>query len=690
MSQKKFRLTADVYPKRINIDPTGSKSWSSLSNKVFEKMKSEDPYFDWSKYDSRTNYPNYVFDNSNTIPDSIADYVVVVFRYRGGWALPPVLGMDSWDGSGGGLAGISVYPKFSYNGYRFNCGYTHCAANVGLYGLFIHEMAHTLFAGPHYTNANSVHGKYFYGQGGYSMMSLGLTRNCALGWERWYLGWIDIKASGVSSDITTIDDLPANGEFILRDFITTGDVVRIKIPNGTIDDQYLWLENHQSKSVFDNRGWKTDGCGNGFPKLRDGIIAYIESIDGDRETPLNSIYLKYDANGIKFIHSKGNYDYLLGSKSNPCHYWGNNIYNVQEIEANAISGQSRSDYLRFDIDGDQQIFVNTEQNSMKQKNESIWLAQRNNEYTLDCSGSELAFETGQKIGLSTNPPLLNRPVYDDITSKTLTPFYLNGISVTIIEQYLNGDVKIKVSFNDINIDNSIRWCGNIHLPNITNNSLPDLIVNSNKCLTLNKSGTPNRHTLLNGKFVNPTEFYLNDSSYMILEANSKMIIEDDSKLILETGSKLEIGDGAILYIKSNAHLKLNKAEVIVNGSGKIIVECNGSLAMENGSSVTLTDANSKILFMSGHLVHPSTQYAIYMSNTGDGSMFTAVDRSLSSIIYSSDTYVFGKSISSQNLKIIGLETNVTIEAEEVYLGAGFEIEKGSTLDIDIYKNSCLE
>ena len=51
-------------------------------------------------------------------------------------------------------------------------------------------------------------------------------------------------------------------------------------------------------------------------------------------------------------------------------------------------------------------------------------------------------------------------------------------------------------------------------------------------------------TLLNGKFVNPTEFYLNDSSYMILEANSKMIIEDDSKLILETGSKLEIGDGA--------------------------------------------------------------------------------------------------------------------------------------------------
>ncbi|MCA1760824.1 MAG: hypothetical protein LC658_13735, partial [Bacteroidales bacterium] len=279
MSKESFRLIADVYPTRVNINPSGATGWADMTRRVFDKMKTDDPNFDWSVYDDRENYPNFRFDNSNTQPDNIPDFVVVLFRYNPGWEIQPVSGMQNWPGSRGGFAALTGLGGFTYNGYSFHSsgGYTHCSGTSSMYGLFIHELAHSIFDCPHYANANSIVGEYFYGQIGWGMMNLGMgSFGCALGWERWYLDWIELKSNGINSNIIQQTDLPTNGEFILRDFISTGDVVRIKLPNPTGKYQYLWIENHQGNSIFDNRGWSNDGCGNPFPPSPRGLVAYIE------------------------------------------------------------------------------------------------------------------------------------------------------------------------------------------------------------------------------------------------------------------------------------------------------------------------------------------------------------------------------------------------------------------------------
>ena len=41
--------------------------------------------------------------------------------------------------------------------------------------------------------------------------------------------------------------------------------------------------------------------------------------------------------------------------------------------------------------------------------------------------------------------------------------YLNGLCVRILEQRANGDMKISIRWNDFNIKNNVRWCGDIVL-----------------------------------------------------------------------------------------------------------------------------------------------------------------------------------------------------------------------------------
>jgi hypothetical protein len=267
-----------ILPQKAN--GTGAGNFYALNKKVLAKMKQTDPDFDWSPYDSRLNRPNYTQDASLYAPDNKPDYVIIFYRYRSGMSLPftPFLGM----GGGKASSHLSVAP--SYNNYTFDdCGFTISTVS-SFYNLFIHEVAHTLYHCPHYAYANLIVGNYFYNKRGWGMMMLGGSATafpCALGWERWYLNWVeDIKANNVPADIQTASDLNANGEYVLRDYMSTGDMIRIKIPNTGGRNQQLWLENHQGITLFDTRKNTTDGCNNPYPQSLTGVTAYIESIVG--------------------------------------------------------------------------------------------------------------------------------------------------------------------------------------------------------------------------------------------------------------------------------------------------------------------------------------------------------------------------------------------------------------------------
>ncbi len=691
MSQQDFELLADVYPNRINIDPTGSTNWGSLTRKVFEQMKVEDPNFDWSPYDNRTNYPNYGSDNSNSQPDSIPDFVVVLFRYNAGWSNQPISGMNTWAGSQGGYAALSGLSGFDYNGYTFHSdgGYTHCSGTSSMFGLFIHEVAHSVFDCPHYGGANSVVGRYFYGQTGWGMMNLGSgSFSSALGWERWYLDWIELTSNGVSTDIKQKADLSSNGEYILGDFITTGDVIRVKVPNGTGNNQYLWLENHQGMSIFDNRGWQNDGCSNPLPNSPRGIVAYIESIHDDKNAPFSFWSDTHTANGIKIINPNGSFDYLFGSASTPCNLWGNQIYNLTENRTAPMSGQTRTEFLRFDLNSDNSIYVNSNVNSTSPKNEQHWVAQRNGIYYLDLIGGDISFDQGDKMGISENSLIINRPIYN-YSTRQLSPYYLNGISVTVLQEYSNGDVRIKIEYDDVDIDKEINWSGDIVLTDITQTINPDLNIMSGSTLRLLKGQTANRHTKLNGAFVNPTQMSCQENSLLKLNSTSFLVIEDESSLILESGSTLEVEDEAIVYVKTGGSLQVNSgATVNIKGNGKVIVECNGNLCIMSGASIELEDSNSTFNLLSGANIEDGCLTDFSGVVSGNGSIQTFSSQTLTNLTINSDQNYYGTNITTSNVTVTGNDTDVQIEAEDVIFSSILEVQLGATLTVYTYANTC--
>lgn len=690
MSKQSFRLIADVYPQRINIDPTGAISWGSLNLRVLEKMKLDNPNFDWSVYDNRTNHPNYQYDSSTSPADSIPDYIIIAYRYNDKWTTKPVTGMSSWTGSQGGFAAMSGLLGFKYNNYSFlaSTGYTNCSATASMTGLFIHEVAHTLYDCPHYAMTNSIVGNYFYGQqGGWGMMNLGFVFSCALGWERWYLDWIDLMSNGVSADIKSASDLPYNGEFILRDHITTGDVIRIKLNNGSGINQYLWLENHAGSSIFDTRGMgNNDACNNSFPTSPNGLVCYVESINDS----LNK-YAIFDsgANGIKYIHPSGNFDYSysLAPATDGC-LWDNQVTSFIEVEPNPISGQSRIEMIRSDFNSNNSIYLNTGTNSTSPHNEQLWVAKRNGNYTWDFFGAGLAFPTGQKLGMDTNPCLTSRPKYTS-SSSSMGYSYLNGVSVTKLADLSGNRISVKVEFNDVDVQNNVRWTGNIALNNITGNSNPDLIVTTGHQILINKSGTPNRTTKIDNEFINYTNFKCETGAYFQMQANSKVILDEKSTFTLQSGSTLEINNDAQFVVMNGSKLVVESgATVIIKGDGALTVKCAGELCVNSGAILNLQDFSSCIHFIGTGNLSTSCLSSLTSVITGNGSIKNYNNAiALSGSTISADTYYSGTTITSTNVTVQGTGTDVVYDASSnvtingsfsVPIGASFEIKNSST------------
>jgi len=598
MSNKKFRLIANVYPQRININAAGASSYSTLNRRVIEKMEQVDPNFNWGQYDSRKNAPLYQEDASVYAPDNKPDYVVIFYRYTPGMPTPG----PSFVGWGGGTASsyLSGISKQVYTDYQFdNCGFS--VSHSAFYELFVHEVAHTLFDCPHYSYANAIVGKYFYGRYGWGMMNLFGTTPfpCALGWERWYLNWIEnIVANNVPADIQNASNLTPSGEYVLRDFVTTGDMIRIKIPNPGGRNQCLWLENHQGISIFDIRNYSIDGCGNPFPQSLKGVTAYIESINDDRDNP-GDFTFENGANAVKWFHPKGNFDYVFDFPgSQVCQSYNNMVYNAREVAPDPIGGQSRVEAIRADLNNDNVIYVNTHPNHASPRNEWADIWKRNNVYTYDCMGHEIAFQSGQKLSMSSNPCLTNMPLYQSLSNR-MDPFVLNGISVKILSYAPNGNATVKIAYNDVAIENNVRYTGVIHLPNITQNVNPDIIIQPNITLSIDKSGTPNRHTITPvGDFINPTEFHCLAGSFFKQENNSNVVVENGSTLIIN--GKYEINDGATLRIKAGSGLQIKQgADIQIKDSGTILVENGAYLCVESGANIQLQDYNSIISMQPG-------------------------------------------------------------------------------------------
>jgi M6 family metalloprotease-like protein len=228
MSDGEFILTGDIFPELIPVSGLNSlggvANYAQVNAQAVAYINANYPNYNWSKYDNRTNSPNYNYDNSTSSPDNKLDYVVFMQRRVGfnGFA---------------GIGSHTITTTFSgtLETFTINDGHTaeRCFNSASHHWIFFkHEFAHNLYNAPHYLGANKcADGQYFYRPTGWGLMATWHQQfDVANAWEKWWLGWL------------TPQEVSSNGNYVLKDFITEHDAIRLPIPNAP--GEYLWIENH--------------------------------------------------------------------------------------------------------------------------------------------------------------------------------------------------------------------------------------------------------------------------------------------------------------------------------------------------------------------------------------------------------------------------------------------------------------
>jgi len=593
-----LKIIAGVFPERINVPGTINTQWGTYANWVYDSIQAKYPGYDFSAFDSRTNGPNYQYDNSDTINhphDNKIDFTILIFRYSRNCTTDPAgpSTLCNTAYSGNSVAGIiphqftdtlgnPTYSISSINGYR-----TH----PGFFGInkttFLHEVAHTNYGSPHINAANNAVGSYFYNDFGWGMMKGGGPNvfDCANGWERWYNGWIELTAGSnqVNTQIDAISDLQNGGVYTLRDFITTGDVIRVKLPN--VSNQYLWLENHTGKNNFDKRsGWANNGATPSLPYPPEprGLVGYVEGVRYARTFTGGA---GTGVNAIKHLNALGNFDYtnpfLNPEPTAPEMFWlitydftkgmanplgaHNQLVNIRNNFSNAAS----TDTIDYDSDF----------NGGGSLNENRMFNKENGIFTYGSFGMGMSFSQGAKVDLGSNPVITNLQAYNSF-AKQLSPIYLNGISFEVLSYNPDSSVTIKIRMDDYDVNNDTRYTGEIALsPNVVSSANYSLNLKASKTLDIDKSGTANRHTqTTNYDFINPTVFTCNSGSYFHLEPNATVNVQNGSTLKLTNGSKMELENGARLFIHENSSL-------IIEDGAELNLKPGAILIIEEGATV---------------------------------------------------------------------------------------------------------
>lgn len=571
-----FRFTAELFADStqratlVEIDPSGASAWSQLNARALQRMKELHPQMDFSRFDRRANNPNFYFDNSDTLrhrPDKKVDYLIFIYRYHSSWAQQPVLGMNRWQGSGGGVAGVGGVGIEEFNGYRFPDGFMMMFNS----GVFLHEIAHTLYNAPHLMGVNNTVGEYFYmpsGGWGFTSGTLQFFRGMNA-WERWYIGFIDPVAT-----IENAADAQARQRITLRDFQSTGDALRLKLPY--TNDQYLWIEHHAGQHLLDQHPWQGRILGN--DTIRDaatGAYAYVERVADSRKTIINALSNK--CNGIKLLNAMGNYDYnLLTDRPLQKNAWGNELYTFQRGAANPLSGLNPWYNFRWDFNNDQKIDYNTNYNAAKQEQAPINLELLpdsslvrfyNNFGSFDIDKNRgyyrrPSFGKGDVLSATSNPPLLNHPRYDD-KKQSFEPLILHDWQVHFVDA-TETTTTVEIRREPLRIEENLRWAAPaIRLPNISGDSLADLAIASGRVLRLDRSGTVNRHTAdPKHGFFSPTVFTVAQGSTIRLEKKSQWRIQAGSKVVWEAGCTLILDKKARLRVENGAECLLEGVRVV--------------------------------------------------------------------------------------------------------------------------------
>lgn len=443
-------------------------------------------------------------------------------------------------------------------------------------------------------------------------------------WERRRLDWkgpnkvMPISCGQLQGeDSTDLDALNTahEGSYILNDFITTGDAMRIKLPfiPGTEFEQWLWIENHQGISVFDNHEYVS--CQTPFTK---GLYMYVQI---EKEELNGAEAFEGSADYLKFLTGAGMYDvHVSNSIDDLCDGSTQTRHIQRRTKVNPLTGYSDLQQTDYDILNDGHLSFGDR--------EGLFIEYENGDTLAEWAwkGHERhAFHNGsggnKKIGIATNPSSASHiTLLSDENVVAIGPgdlqnnrkIYLNGISVKITNyNTTTGAITVDVQFDDIHLDQTTRWCGDsIVLPNMAAvySSLAtagwSLELDASQILNIDRSLMPYRidnpdTVVIGGQtevlFNSPTTFSMEKDAKMKTYEGSTINVTNGSEFVLGDGNELDIENGR-LNIMSGSTLILNSGSLLdLSGSGgEVRIDPTSKLIIRGNSSIHLNGDNSNL------------------------------------------------------------------------------------------------
>ncbi|MEO8734798.1 MAG: hypothetical protein ABI373_10750, partial [Flavobacteriales bacterium] len=461
-----------------------------------------------------------------------------------------------------------------------------------------HEFNHLLLGGNNFHsgggNAPQFDSYLLCDQGGWSMMGAANSSllTCSA-WDRDRLGW---KADGAPHRINAhnaqgqyvngdLDPLAGDtGVFILKDFITSGDALHLRmpfLPENTYQ-QWLWIENHQTTShngsPTDRFHWESTGAS----CLSDAVPGLFMTMQVERNDKVGRNIYGGSADYLHALTASGHYDIIITDDTikPTCPFNGESwAYRMKKRWENALSGNSEQELMVNDRNHDGRV----ERKELlvvgagyrpdgRLADDAAFFGAARDEWTSD----------GKRVlGIGTNPSSANiltlRCNGTQEINKGEPPdnrtVYINGMRVELLEQRANGDIAVRVSTGDTRLTQDVRWCADsIVLPPLHGKEGYSLTVAEDATLLIDRSRTPTRMALQQevrsyAYFAPTTRFVVSDSARIHVEAHGRFLIEN--------GSELHLMPGAELLLERSAKLKVDRSSrIVVHGDAKILAKAS--------------------------------------------------------------------------------------------------------------------
>lgn len=508
---------------------------------------------------------------------------------------------------GSGIGSIPHYGiKIGSTTYTLDKGTLQCVGTDDLStnptSVIIHEISHNLFGNNDFHASGGNHramaGAMTFPaiQGGYGLMG---AANSSLvscnGYERWRMQWkhADAPACISARDITNtrylLSDISIdNGtqSFILRDFVSSGDVIRIELPykeSNKASNQYIWLENHQigynNKLDFLQYSNITD-C---RPQGKSGIYAYYQvGRDILSGTP-KEVYFSNERDNLKIIPAEGFWDYELwidsvNSYQMQCVTYDPHYYTVIRTVPNAFCGTQDQSYM---------LFPARDAVSLKTTDEFVmWRKQIGSQLIDSLAGlgdDRDAFAGYAKLSMGSNPSTCNTIVHysnnyggvnirDCYAPRNNETVYLSGLSIEMIPVQQH-NYQVNIRWDDYDIEQDVRWTGNINLKE-------KAVLKEGHKIVLAQNTTPIQTTRDDdsGYFSTVTHFTCATNSHFVQEHGTSLVITEKSTLSLDSASHYEMDGNAEIIIQRGCSMTIaSAAQFKMSDGALVVIERGGNL-----------------------------------------------------------------------------------------------------------------